>query len=196
MEFKNSETLKNLTRSFLTECMDGAKYQFLADIATQQKMSEVSQLLKDLATNEMAHAKIWYDHIINNGNKDVEMVDIKATIPMNYDEYVNMLNIESDLEKRQAETIYPAFAKIASKEGFDDVANDYLEIAKIELEHSNILQKLYISIKNNNLYESNQPKLWICKNCGHEATAKKAWKKCPLCDKDQGYVKILFESHA
>ena len=195
MEFRNSETLKNLTRSFLTECMDGAKYQFLADIATQQKMSEVAQLLKDLATNEMAHAKIWYDYVIQKGNKDVDMVEIKATIPMKYDEYEKMLSIESDLEKRQAEIVYPAFAKIASKEGFDDVAKDFVEIAKIEAEHSKTLQNLYVLTKNNCIYESNQSKLWICKNCGHENHSKKAWKKCPLCSKDQGYVKIMIEGH-
>ena len=51
MEFKNTETLKNITRAFAGECMDGAKYQYLADTATQQKLSQVASVLKALAHN-------------------------------------------------------------------------------------------------------------------------------------------------
>ena len=64
MDFEKSETLKNLTRAFASECQDGAKYQYIADEATQDKQSYVSTILKQLATNEMAHAKIFYDYII------------------------------------------------------------------------------------------------------------------------------------
>ena len=48
MELKNSETLKNLTRSFASECQDGAKYQYMADEATQQKQEYVSTILNQL----------------------------------------------------------------------------------------------------------------------------------------------------
>ena len=50
--------------------------------------------------------------------------------------------------------------------------------------------KLADMIKNNKLYNKDIETLWKCLNCGHEETLKKAWKKCPLCTKDQGYVKI------
>ena len=91
MEFKNSETLKNLTRAFAAECQDGAFYQYMADEATQNKLSYISTILKQLATNEMAHAKVFYDYIGKHCSGGVDMVEIKATYPMKYGKLDEML---------------------------------------------------------------------------------------------------------
>ncbi len=190
MELKDSETLKNLTRSFSAECQDGAKYQYMADEATQQKLSQVATVLKGLATNEMAHAKVFYDYISQNVDVENVMVEIKATYPMGHAPLVEMLKIKAETEKRQAETVYPAFAKIAQKEGFEDVYNYFVNIAKIEANHAMILMELYDKLSNNTLYSSNESTLYKCTNCGYSEKLKKAWKKCPLCSKNQGMIKI------
>ena len=39
VEFNESETLKNLARSFASECMEGAKYQFIAQQCLDQKLN-------------------------------------------------------------------------------------------------------------------------------------------------------------
>ncbi len=190
MEFINSETLKNLTRAFGAECQDGAKYQYMADMATQAKLSNVATILKQLATNEMAHGKIFYDYIKTQNPGGVEMVEIKATYPMQGGSLEEMLQIKGDNEERQSTTIYPSFAKIAEKEGYSDISQKFLQIAKIEACHADVLYQLYQMVSNNTLYSSDVEKVWKCLNCGHESLQKKAWKKCPLCGKDQGYVKI------
>jgi len=190
MNFEQSETLKNLTRAFAAECQDGAKYQYMADMATIQKLSYVSTILKQLATNEMAHAKIFYDYINEQKPGGVEMVEIKATYPMIYGNLEEMLSSKAENEKRQFDSVYPNFAKIAKKEGYDDIANKFQQIGKIEQCHSDVLFQLYQMIKNKSLYSYENEKLIKCTNCGHEDTVKKAWKKCPLCSKDQGMVKI------
>lgn len=118
MELKNSETLKNLTRAFAAECQDGAKYQYMADEATMEKLSYVSTILKGLATNEMAHAKIFYEYIYQNANEPDLNVEIKASYPMAHAPLKEMLKIKGDNEKRQAEVVYPAFAKTALKRRF------------------------------------------------------------------------------
>ena len=190
MDFKNSETLKNLTRSFAAECQDGAKYQYLADMATQQKLSQISTVLKQLATNEMAHGKVFYDYISTQCPGGVDMVEIKATYPMQNGKLDEMLKIKAENEQRQADKIYPDFARIAKKEGFDDIAEKYLAIAKIEACHAEVLNELYQILSNNSMYNKEENVIWKCMNCGHEAKSKKAWKKCPICSMDQGYVKI------
>lgn len=190
MEFKNSETLKNLTRAFAAECQDGAKYQYMADMATQQKLNNLSTLLKGLATNEMAHGKVFYDYINSQCPGGVEMVDIKATYPMVYGNLEKMLEAKGENERRQADKIYPDFAKVAEKEGFSDIAQKLLQIAKIEASHAEVLKKLHVMLKNGTMYSSNVAVAWKCLNCGHEGTQKKAWKKCPICGFDQGFVKI------
>ena len=190
MDFKESETLKILTRAFSAECQDGAFYQFMADEATQQKLSNVATILKQLATNEMAHAKIFYDYISSKKEDGFDMVEIKATFPMKSGNLIEMLKSKQENEERQSNSVYPKFAKIAEKEGYNDLANKFLQIGKIELCHSDVLSQLYEMIINKTIYNKEVDTLWKCLNCGHEDLLKKSWKKCPLCDKDQGYVKI------
>jgi len=190
MEFIESETLKNLTRSFAGECTDGAKYQYIADTAAKQKLSQVSTILKGLATNEMAHAKIFYDLANDKSNNSIDLVEIKATLPMKSGNFEQMFDIKINEEDRQSDIVYPAFAKIAEKEGYPEIAKVFLQIAKIESCHSAVLSEIIQMIKNKSLYQSNDTNLWKCINCGHEDNMKKAWKTCPLCSKDQGYVKI------
>ena len=190
MDFQNSETIKNLTRAFASECQDGAKYQYMADEAEQNKLSSVATILKALATNEMAHAKIMYDYIAEKTDTKNLTVDIKASYPMKKAPLVEMLNIKAENEQFQAETVYPAFAKTAKKEGYEDIANKLLVIADIEQNHNKTLTMLHDKLKNNKLYEENQKTLWICNNCGYQESSKKAWKKCPLCEKNQGFVQI------
>ena len=190
MEFKNSETLKNLTRAFASECQDGAKYQYMADEATQNKQSGVATILKTLATNEMAHAKIFYDYISQNADDKNLKVDIKASYPMAHAPLIEMLKIKAENEDFQAQTVYPAFAKTAKKEGYEDIAKKLTIVADIESNHNVILQKLYCKLKEDSLYTSSEKTLWKCNNCGYQESSKKAWKKCPLCSREQGMVKI------
>lgn len=190
MELKDSQTLKNLTRAFESECSDGAKYQYMADEAEQNKLSEVSSILKMLATNEMAHAKVFYDYIAQNADEKDLNVEIKATYPMAKAPMPQMLKIKSENEDFQAQTVYPAFAKTAQKEGFVDIATKLTQIAEIEKKHKEVLTNLFVKLNNNTLYTSPKEKIWKCQNCGFEKSGKSAWKKCPLCTKNQGFVKI------
>lgn len=190
MEFEKSETLKNLTRAFNAECSDGAKYQYMADEATQNGQSYISTILKQLATNEMAHAKICYDFILAQKAGGVENVEFKMTYPMVGGKLEDMLKLKAENEERQSKTVYPAFSKTAEKEGYPDIAKKLLQIAKIEACHADVLNQLYQSLANNTLYSYQKATKIKCTNCGHEETTKKAWKKCPLCSKGQGMVKI------
>ena len=193
MDFKKSETLQNLTRAFAAECQDGAKYQYMADEATQNQMANVSTVLKALATNEMSHAKVFMDCIEKHNKNGVEMVDIQASYQMQCGKMEYLLKIKGDIEKKEAEEIYPGFAKIARKEGFEDIAKKFDEIAKVEKYHSEIFYKLDKLIKNNRLYTSEAEKLWKCYNCGYEYKSQEAWETCPVCEKNRGYIKITFD---
>ena len=66
VDFSQSKTKENLARAFAAECQDGARYQFIAKDAKQNQMNYISTIMKMLAKNEMAHAKMFYQHIIDN----------------------------------------------------------------------------------------------------------------------------------
>ena len=69
MELKKSQTIKNMARAFAGECQAGARYQFLRKQATQ-KQPYLAGVLKLLATNEMAHAKVLFDKIVGCSKKN------------------------------------------------------------------------------------------------------------------------------
>ena len=101
MELKKSETIKNLARAFAGECQAGARYQFLRKQAMQKQLPYVADILKLLATNEMAHAKVWFDIIVGCSRKLIENIEITAGYPYkcgNFEQrFVNEMENEKSL---------------------------------------------------------------------------------------------------
>ena len=171
MDFQQSKTKENLARSFASECMEGARYQFLAKMAQQQGYEYLSNLVRIIAN-----------------------IEIKAGYPFKQGaDLCETLKLESHNEEMSAETIYPSFADIARDEGFKDVAELFDMVAKVEKTHQRTLEKLAEGLKCNCLYKCNCGEACFkCDECGTIIEGKQAPKKCPLCDMEQGYYRIDF----
>ena len=79
---------------------------------------------------------------------------------------------------------------MAEKDGFQDVAALFKMVAGVEEHHKLVFQYLCESVKNGTLYECEHPMLWVCSECGYMHVGTKAWKTCPLCKAEQGYVDL------
>lgn len=189
VNFENSETKKNLARAFAGECQDGARYQFLAKQAEAVGESYMKNLLKILAKNEMSHAKIFYDFILKYGGGE-KNIDIQAGYPVSPYDLDPGLKLAADAEFSQFDNIYPAFARIARDEGYNDVADQFLRIATVEDCHNKQLTELSEKFIKNNLHKEKKPIKWKCSKCGYEETAKQPNKNCPLCGYSVGYYMI------
>lgn len=189
MEFSKSKTKENLARIFAAECQDGARYQFMAKSALSEGFSFISDQLKALAKNEMAHASMIYAIILENlGTTRKDNVPIEAGYPFEPSLLKISLQTSADIEEYEGTNIYPSFAKVAKDEGFPEIAKKILLIAEVEKTHQqklNAFAKLY---KAGKLYKNPEKILWACSNCGHSEMAKQAWSNCPLCGYPQGYV--------
>ena len=86
--------------------------------------------------------------------------------------------------------MYPAFALTAQKEGFEDIAALYKMVAEVEQQHKIVFQYLHDAVRNGTLYKNESPILWVCSECGYMHVATEAWKVCPLCKAEQGYVDL------
>lgn len=190
MDFNKSKTKENLARAFAAECQDGARYQFMAKAAVSEGFSFISDQLKVLAKNEMAHASRLYQLMLNGCKGKEDNVPIEAGYPFEPPELATSLATAAEIENYEAKNIYPAFAKVAKDEGFDEIANVFLLDAEVEHQHYMKLQALAKLYKANKLYKSSQPVKWECSNCGYAKTAKEAWNTCPLCGYGQGYAMI------
>ena len=183
MQFENTETFKNLARSFAGECQAGMRYQMVAKLAMQEKLKTLSDAVRTIAKNETLHATQFFNKIIEKtGSRD--NVEFDAGYPFHAGTLVEGLKFSATDEKNEAEDIYPTFAEIAQKEGFEDIASLYRMVSAVEHQHKIIFQYLCDSVKNGS------PLLWICSECGYMHVAEEAWKICPLCKAGQGYVEL------
>lgn len=182
-----------MARAFAGECQAGARYQFLRKQATQKQMLYLANVLKILATNEMAHAKILFDKIVGCSRKIIENIDITAGYPFKSGAFDKRFEMEMENERSEAESIYPAFSKKAREEGFDDIAQMFDMIAAVEKKHTAIFAQIVKKMQEDALYSSKKPVKWKCSLCGYEHSGEEAWKTCPLCGAPQGAAEIPLE---
>lgn len=191
MDFNESQTKRNLAKAFAAECQAGARYQFMATQAQTEQLVFVKDTLKMIAKNEMAHAKLFYDYILDNSG-EVSNVDIKADYAYICPALKTSLKEEAIVEESEAEEIYPQFAKIAEEEGFPEIAESFRIVAKVEDTHAGILNRINELYKNKTMYKRDKKDLFKCSNCGHIAYLTQGWKNCPLCSLPEGYIELSF----
>ena len=189
MQFENTETFKNLARSFAGECQAGMRYQMIAKLAMQEKLKTLADAVRTIAKNETVHATQFYNKIIEKTGSR-ENIEFDAGYPFHIGTLAESLKFAASDEKEESEEIYPTFAATARKEGFEDIAALYGMIADVERQHKIVFQYLCESVKNGTLYKSDSPILWICSECGYMHVGSQAWKVCPLCKAEQGYVDL------
>ncbi len=189
MKFENTETFKNLARSFAGECQAGMRYQMTAKLAMKEGLKTLADTVRSIAKNETLHATQFFNKMIEKTGSR-ENVSFEAGYPFHAGTLEESLKFAAMDEKNETEDIYPTFARIAKEEGFEDIAALYKMVADVEEHHKIIFQYLHDSVRNGTLYTCDSPMLWICSECGYMHVGNEAWKVCPLCKAEQGYVEL------
>ncbi len=190
MEFNESVTKENLARAFAGVCQDGARYQVIAKQAVTEGFSYISDSLKCIAKNKMAHASVLYQIMLENISGDKDNVSFEAGYPFEKQLLQTSLADSSEIEENEGKNIFPHFAKIAHDEGFEKIEKILLLISEVNLQNASKLKLLAEKFDNEKIYSASSPCKWICSNCGHSEEKKEPWKTCPLCSYPQGYVII------
>ena len=118
MELKGSQTEKNLKAALAGESIARNKYTYFAAQARKDGREELAKMYERLAVNESTHAKFWYTAIHGPIQGTLENLQISAAGEL--EEWSNM---------------YPAFAKTAREEGFEELAVMFEHVADIEKTH-------------------------------------------------------------
>lgn len=204
MNFDKSKTKGNLSRAFVAECTGGARYQFMAKDAKAKGFGFISNTLKTLAKNEMAHARVFYDYILNQGKKGTaedckndgyKNIEVCAGFPFgNYCLPIS-LQLEGLVELHENEEVYKVFEKTALEEGFKDVAESFHFVVQVEHCHYLLLKELYEKMNSGKMYKMSKIFKWKCSNCGTELETKEVPKNCPMCDYAQGYYMVPIQQN-
>ncbi|MBO4581846.1 MAG: rubrerythrin family protein [Bacteroidales bacterium] len=165
MKLKGTKTEKNLATAFAGESQARNKYSYYASKAKKDGFVQIGNLFEETANNEKEHAKIWFKLLHDGG--------IPGT--------VDNLKDAADGEHYEWTDMYATFAKEAREEGFDDIANLFESVGKIEKTHEERFRKLLANVEGGVVFSKDEDMIWECSNCGHIVFGKKAPEICPVC---------------
>jgi len=188
---KGTKTAENLLKSFAGESQARNRYTFYSSVAKKEGFIQISNIFIETANNEKEHAERFFKF----ANKDLcgEVVEITATFPVTLADTKTNLLAAAKGENEEWSDLYPAFAEVADKEGFPDIAFLYRKIAEVEKHHEERYRQLLSNIENNKVFDKDEVVTWKCGNCGYIFEGKSAPKLCPACAHPQGYFEILSE---
>lgn len=185
VDFKNSETCKNLMRAFAGESQARNRYTFAASLAKQQNLHVVEAVFQFTASQEKEHAEIYYNHLKEMAG---ETIHVDGGYPVDItNDVAQLLRMAQHNEYEEHDPVYKTFGDIAQSEGFAAVAASFHKIAPIEKTHGNRFGYLADLLEQGKLFVSDTSCGWMCLNCGHIQEGTEAPKLCPVCQHNQGY---------
>ena len=186
MENTNKETILNLARSFAGESQARTRYTIYAQQARKEGWEWLARVFEETAANEAVHAEEFLEMLQKLGGC-APNIDLEAGYPFQLGTTEENLGFASAGELEEHDKAYPAFAEIARREGCDEAARLWLQIARIEGVHHNTFRSLKQQLADGKLTEKETPIVWKCLNCGYTYESVRACDPCPVCHKDAGW---------
>ncbi len=190
MEFKGSETEKNLLAAFAGESQARNRYTFFASVAKKEGYEQISSIFRETAYNEKEHAELFFKLLMGG------MVEINAAYPAGViASTATNLKEAAAGEKLEWGTIYPSSAEVADKEGFSEVALTFRRVAEVEVYHERRFLRLLENVKHDKVFKKDASIKWKCRNCGHVFEGAEAPEKCPVCSHARSYFEVWCENY-
>ena len=183
---KGTQTEKNLLEAFAGESQARNRYTYFAGAAKKTGHEQIAAIFLETAENEKEHAKRFFKYL--EGGE----VEISASYPAGLiGDTAQNLEHAADGEKLEWTTLYKDFGNIARKEGFDEIADTFKEIAEVEEVHETRYRKLLKNVKEGTVFRKDKAVKWRCRNCGYVHEGQEAPEKCPACLHPQAYYELF-----
>jgi len=190
MDLKGSETEKNLMAAFAGESQARNRYTYYSGKARKEGFRQIAEIFEETANQEREHAKRLFKFMPGGE------VEITGQFPSG----VIGTTAENLLESASGENhewtdMYPSFAKIARKEGFDHIADVFEAIAVAEKQHEKRYLALAKNIADGKVFLKDGKVTWRCINCGYVHEGNEAIGVCPACAHPQAHFELLKENY-
>ena len=179
MNLKGSKTEENLMAAFAGESQARNKYSYYASKAKKDGYEQIAAIFEETANNEKEHAKMWFKLLHDGAVPNTE----------------KNLKDAADGENYEWTDMYEGFAETAREEGFDEIAEKFEAVAKIEKSHEERFRKLLKNIEDKKVFSADGDTIWVCRNCGHIVIGKDAPETCPVCAHPRSYFEIKAENY-
>jgi rubrerythrin len=185
MELKGSQTEKNLLAAFAGESQARNRYTYFASQARKEDYMQISAIFEETANQEKEHAKREFK-FLKGGD-----VEITAAFPAGViGSTVENLKAAAAGEHYETTEMYPGFAAVAEKEGFDEIAKAFRSIAVAEQRHEERYLALAKNITDGVVFKREKPVRWVCRNCGYVHEGLEAPDACPACAHSKSHFEL------
>ncbi len=92
---------------------------------------------------------------------------------------VDNLKASATGENHEHTSMYPEFAAIARKEGFEEIAKTFESIAIAEKYHEERYLALLTNIEKEQVFKKEKSVTWCCRNCGYNHEGTEPPDVCP-----------------
>lgn len=174
---KGTQTEKNLATAYVAESTAYSRYTYFAQTAQKESYFQYANIFNETAANELHHAKIYLKYL-TNGPVDAAAVSIDPGI---LDPTAENLAVAAAEELKEGVNLYIEFAKVAEKEGFQEIADRFRAIATIEMRHRDRFLLMKQRIKEGSVWKREKPIKWQCLVCGYIHEGTQPPEKCPAC---------------
>ncbi|MCK4605774.1 MAG: rubrerythrin family protein [candidate division Zixibacteria bacterium] len=188
-DLKGSQTEKNLLAAFAGESQARNRYTYFASNAKKEGFVQISHIFEETANQEKEHAKRLFK-FLKGGD-----VEIQAAFPAGViGSTAENLQASAAGEHHEWKNMYPEFATIARKEGFEAIAKTFDAIAVAEKQHEKRYLGLLANIEAGTVFKKDKKVVWRCRNCGYIHEGEEATKACPACAHPQAHFELLAEN--
>lgn len=170
-KLEGSKTLENLKAAYAGECQNVVKYQIYAKKAKKDGFVGFQEVFETTSHNELAHAKMWFKIMHDDGVPDT---------------FTNLKDATAGEDWEWTE-MYPGFAATAEEEGFTEIASYFRKVAEVEKVHHERYDELIKNYEDGTVFKKDEEIIWECSNCGHLEYGIEAPEKCPVCAHPQAY---------
>ncbi len=183
---QNQQTCINLARSFAGESQARTRYTIYAQVARKEGYEWIARIFEETAANEAVHAEEFLEQLQALG-ATAPNIELHAGYPFQLGTTAENLQYAAEGELHEHDNAYPEFAELARREGADDAARLWMQIARIEGVHHTTFASLHQQLVSGSLTEKETPITWRCLNCGFTYEGVRACDPCPVCGKDLGW---------
>ena len=187
---RGTKTEKNLITSFAGESQARNRYTYFASKAKKEGYEQISFIFEETANQEKEHAKRFFK-FLEGGD-----VEVLAPFPAGIiDTTLENLKAAAAGEYHEHSNLYPAAAKTAREEGFDNIADVFEKISVAERQHEKRYRDLIANIESDQVFKRKEETVWRCRNCGYLHEGKEAPDLCPACDHPQAHFELLGDNY-
>lgn len=186
---KGSQTEKNLLIAFAGESQARNRYTYFAGAAKKEGLVQIAAIFEETANQEKEHAKRFFK-FLEGGDVEITETFSAGVIGTTLE---NLRDAAAGEEHEWTE-MYPAFAKVAREEGFNQIAVAFEAISIAEKQHGKRYKDLADNLEAGKVFKRNGKVVWRCRNCGYLHESENAPKLCPACLHPQDHFELLGEN--